>query len=112
MSVITINKKELLKAIGKKLNDKELDNRLSMMGAPVDAVLDKELQVDISPNRPDWLSQQGLARSLGSFIGAKTGLKQYKVSKERYQVIVENAVKKVKFSKPIRTGTVSRLSKS
>lgn len=96
MSAITINKKAFLQRLGKKLNDKELDDRLSMMGAPVDAVLGTELQVDIAPNRPDWLSEQGLARALSSFLGLKTGLRQYKSSKGRYTVNVENAVKSVR----------------
>ncbi len=96
MSAITINKKELLRLAGKKLSDKELADRLAMMGAPVDAVLDTELEVDISPNRPDWLSEPGLARSLSSFLGIKTGLRQYKVAKERYQVVVDSAVSAVR----------------
>lgn len=96
MSAISVNRKEFLKLVGKKLSDKELDNRLSMMGAPVDVVLDTEIQVDISPNRPDWLSQQGLARSLSSFLGLKTGLRNYKVAKERYQVIVDKSVSNVR----------------
>ncbi len=96
MSAITVNKKELLHLVGKKLSDKEIEDRLSMMGAPVDAVLETELEVDVSPNRPDWLSEQGLARSLSSFVGAKTGLKQYKVAKERFQVVVDKAVHSVR----------------
>ncbi len=96
MSAITINKKEFLRLIGKKLNDKEIEDRLSMMGAPVDAVLDTELEVDISPNRPDWLSEQGLARSLSSFLGVKTGLRGYPVAKGGYQVIVDRAVSAVR----------------
>ncbi|MEM4247073.1 MAG: phenylalanine--tRNA ligase subunit beta [Candidatus Woesearchaeota archaeon] len=96
MSAIIVNKQELLRSVGKKLGDKELSNALSMMGAPVDAVLETELEVDISPNRPDWLSEQGLARSLSSFIGVKTGLRQYKVAKERYHVIVDKAVSQVR----------------
>jgi phenylalanyl-tRNA synthetase beta chain len=96
MSAITINKKEFLKLLGKKLSDKELDDRLSMMGAPVDAVLDTKVQVDIAPNRPDWLGQQGLARSLRSFLGIRAGLQQYKVAKERYQVVVDKSVHSVR----------------
>ncbi len=96
MSAITINKKEFLRLIGKKLSDKDIDDRLSMMGAPVDAVLENELQVDIAPNRPDWLSQQGLARSLSSFLGLKTGLRQYKVAREKYQVLVDRSVRGVR----------------
>lgn len=96
MSAITVNKGEFLKLVGKKLNDKEIDDRLSMMGAPVDAVLDKEIQADIAPNRPDWLSAQGLARSLASFLGARTGLRDYKVAKERYAVKVDKSVNTVR----------------
>ncbi len=96
MSAITVNKHELLRLVGKKLSDRELAERLSMMGAPVDAVLDTEIEVDVSPNRPDWLSEPGLARSLSSFIGVKTGLRQYKVAKERFQVVVERAVNAVR----------------
>ncbi len=96
MSAISVDKKALLRLIGKKLGDKELEHKLSMMGAPVDAVLDRELQVDIAPNRPDWLSEQGLARSLGSFLGIKPGLRQYKVSREGYQVVVEKSVSSVR----------------
>jgi phenylalanyl-tRNA synthetase beta chain len=96
MSAITIDKKELLKLAGKKLSDKELDDRLSMMGVPVDAVLDTEVQADIAPNRPDWLSEQGLARSLKSFLGIKAGLKQYKTEKEKYSVIVDKSVNPVR----------------
>jgi len=105
MSAITINKKELLRLVGKKLSDKELAHKLSMMGAPVEAVLDTELQVDIAPNRPDWLSQQGLARSLSSFLGLKTGLKAYKVAKERYSVVVDKSVS------PVRPFTVCAVVK-
>ncbi len=96
MSTITVNKKELLQAAGKKINDKELENRLSMMGAPVDAVLEHEIEVDITPNRPDWLSEQGLARSLSSFLGVKTGLRDYKVIKANYQVVVDKSVHAVR----------------
>ncbi len=92
MSTVTINKKEIIRLLGKKLSDKDIENRLSMMGAPVDAVLENEIEVDIAPNRPDWLSEQGLARSLSSFLGIKTGLRSYKVVKERYQVIVDKNV--------------------
>jgi len=96
MSAITVNKNELLKLVGKKLPDKELEHKLSMMGAPVDALLEREVQVDIAPNRPDWLSAQGLGRSLSSFLGVRTGLREYKVAKERYAVIVDSSVKSVR----------------
>jgi phenylalanyl-tRNA synthetase beta chain len=96
MATITLDKRVLLKLVGKKLTDQELERQLSMLGAPVDAVLEHEVQVDISPNRPDWLSEQGLSRALRSFLGLRTGLGQYKVGREGYTVIVEKAVSGVR----------------
>ncbi len=34
----------------------------------------KEIEVEIFPNRPDMLSEQGFARAFSAFIGEKTGL--------------------------------------
>lgn len=96
MSAITISKKDFVRLVGKKLGDKELAHRLSMMGAPVDAVLETELEADIAPNRPDWLSVQGLARSLSSFLGIRTGLRQYKVGREGHQVLVDRSVHSIR----------------
>jgi phenylalanyl-tRNA synthetase beta chain len=96
VSAITISKKDFVRLVGKKLGDKELAHRLSMMGAPVDAVLETELEADIAPNRPDWLSVQGLARSLSSFLGIRTGLRQYKVGREGHQVLVDRSVHSIR----------------
>ncbi|MFC1686230.1 phenylalanine--tRNA ligase subunit beta [Nanoarchaeota archaeon] len=92
MAIVNLNKKLLEKKTGK-ITDK-LRNRISMMGCPIEAETPEEIQVDITPNRPDFLSQQGIERSLLTFIGKKKGLRKYTSKKSGYQLIVEKSLPK------------------
>jgi phenylalanyl-tRNA synthetase beta chain len=62
MPNITLNKKVLEKLIGKKLSDEELQDRISMLGTDLQKIEGNEIVVEVFPNRPDMLSEQGFAR--------------------------------------------------
>lgn len=91
MPTITLSKKELLKTVGKKLSDEELSNRISMLGTDLEGIEDDEITVEIFPNRPDLLSQQGFGRALASFIGTKPGLAKFKVNKPKIDVFIDKS---------------------
>ena len=91
MAIVELNKKNL-KALGiKSLNDK-----LPMLGCPIEEETKTSILVDISPNRPDLLSEQGLIRALQTFTGKKKDLKAYKAEKSSYAVKIEKSVKDVR----------------
>jgi len=92
MTTITLSKRELLKAIGKKLTDAQLKDRISYLGTDLESIKGDKINVEIFPSRPDLLSLHGLARALASFTGVKTGLRDYKVKKSDYQVIIDKSV--------------------
>ncbi|HLC63317.1 MAG TPA: phenylalanine--tRNA ligase subunit beta [Candidatus Nanoarchaeia archaeon] len=96
MPTITLDRKEFERLVGKKLPDDTLKNRISMLGTDLEEVNGKEIIVEVFPNRPDMLSEQGFARAFSSFIGNKTGLKNYKVKKSNDKVIVDKSVKDVR----------------
>jgi len=96
MPTITLDKKDVFELIGKKLPDDELKGRISMLGTDLEKVDDLEIVVEVFPNRPDLLSEEGFARALGSFIGVKTGLKKYDVKKSSFKVNVESSVENVR----------------
>ena len=96
MPTININRKSFEKLVGKKLPLEQLKDRISMLGTDLEDVNEKEIIVEIFPNRPDMLSEQGFARAFSSFIGVKTGLRNYKVNKSSEKVIIESSVKKVR----------------
>ena len=95
MPTVNLNKKEVLSLVGKKLSDKELADRIAMLGTDLEYVKGNEIMVEIFPNRPDMLSEEGLARALSSFVGKKTGLRQYKVHPSNYRVVLEASAKKI-----------------
>ena len=96
MPTITIDKKDLLKQIGKKISDEKLKDRISMLGTDLEEITKKEITVEIFPNRPDMLSSEGFARALSSFIGIKKGLREYKVNTSTYVAKIDKKVSKIR----------------
>jgi phenylalanyl-tRNA synthetase beta chain len=95
MAILTLDRKELEKIIGK--ITPQLEERLNMFGMPIENISETEFSVDITVNRPDLLSFQGYSRAILSFLGKKTGLREYNAKKPKkdYKVIIEKSVKKV-----------------
>ncbi|MBD3319075.1 phenylalanine--tRNA ligase subunit beta [Candidatus Woesearchaeota archaeon] len=92
MPTVNLSKKVLEKLVGKKLSLDMLKDRISMLGTDLEHIKDDEIKVEVFPNRPDMLSEQGFARAFSSFIGVKTGLREYKVKKSGHHIIVDNSV--------------------
>lgn len=92
MPSVILNRKVLEKLIGKKLPDSELKDRISMLGTDLENLDKNDIHVEIFPNRPDMLSEQGFSRAFSSFIGIKTGLKKYEVKKSDYKVRIDKSV--------------------
>jgi len=89
MPTITLNRKIFENLVGKKLPTEKLKDRISMLGTDLEDVNEKEIIVEVFPNRPDMLSVQGLARAFSSFINVKTGLRQYKIERSNEKMIVD-----------------------
>jgi len=96
MPTINIDRKVFEKYVGKKLPLDKLKNRISYLGTDLEEVNEKEIIVEIFPNRPDMLSVQGFARAFSSFIGQKTGLRNYKVEHSKEKMIVDKSVANVR----------------
>ncbi len=96
MPSITLNKNVFEKLVGKKLPVEKLKDRISMLGTDLEDIRGNEINVEVFPNRPDMLSEQGFARAFSSFIGVKKGLREYKAVKSGERVIVDKSVKDVR----------------
>lgn len=92
MPTVTLNKTVFEKLVGKELPLEELKDRISMLGTDLEGIEGSQINVEIFPNRPDMLSEQGFARAFSSFIGVKTGLRRYEVKKSGCKVIVDPSV--------------------
>ena len=92
MPTVTLNKTVFEKLVGKELPLEELKDRISMLGTDLESIENDEIHVEIFPNRPDLLSEQGFARAFSSFIGVQPGLRNYKVQSSGQKVIVDSSV--------------------
>ena len=96
MPTIALDKKDLAKLVGKNISDEQLKERIPMLGTQLEAFEGNEITVEVFPNRPDMLTEEGFARALSSFLGIKTGLRNYKVNPSSYRFTIDSKVKKVR----------------
>lgn len=96
MPTITLNKNVFEKLVGKKIPIEKLKDRISYLGTDLEKIEEGEIHVEIFPNRPDLLSEQGFARAFSSFIGVKKGLRKYNVKKSGQKVIVDKNIKNIR----------------
>lgn len=92
MPTVSLNKDVFEKLVGKRLPEERLKERISMMGTDLESIEGNEINVEVFPNRPDMLSEQGFARAFSSFIGVKSGLRKYGVKKSGFRVVVDKSV--------------------
>jgi len=96
MPVITVDIKDFCELIGKDVSMKEIEERLPMLGVSWEGKENDEFSVEVTPNRPDMLSVEGLARAFSSFMDVKTGLRTYKSEKSEYMVKVHSSTKPIR----------------
>jgi phenylalanyl-tRNA synthetase beta chain len=96
MANVKFNRKIFEKEIGKLTES--LQEKIAMFGMTVESLDENEIELDITPDRPDLLSYYGFKRSFLSFLGKKTGLKKYKLNEgeKNYEVLVDSSVKDVR----------------
>jgi phenylalanyl-tRNA synthetase beta chain len=77
------------------LPKEKMISSLSDLGAPSEYEPEvKKIITELTPNRPDWYSMEGLARSLKAYHGGK--LPEYQAKKSEYTVVVHPSVAKVR----------------
>jgi phenylalanyl-tRNA synthetase beta chain len=96
MPVITVDKNDFCKLIGKDIPMQEIEDRLPMLGVAWEGKERDEFSVEVNPNRPDMLSVEGLARAFSSFMEIQTGLRKYKAEKSEYMVKVDSDTKPIR----------------
>lgn len=95
MAIVKFSKKEFEKHI--RLT-KQIEEKISMFGTPLESITKDEIIIEVFPNRPDLLSLEGYIRSFLAFLGKKPGLKQYILNKplKNYEVRIHKSVSDVR----------------
>jgi phenylalanyl-tRNA synthetase beta chain len=96
MPVITFNRLDFCKLVGRDLTIEQLERQLPALGVGWEGADGDEISVEITPNRPDMLCPEGLARAFAAFIGLDTGLPEYIAFESGYRVDVNRAVTEIR----------------
>ncbi|NYT18225.1 MAG: phenylalanine--tRNA ligase subunit beta [Methanobacteriales archaeon] len=96
MPVIKFTYQNLEELLGTSLNQEELLELLPMIGSDVEDYDDQEVKVEFFPNRPDFLSVEGVARTLRGFLGLETGLPHYKTDNSGMTMTVDPQLENIR----------------
>src|SRR3989339_373987 len=96
MVVLDTSYKYLTKLLGRKVDKKELEDTLFEMGLELESSEGDSLRIEITPDRPDLISTQGLVRALRAYMNIKLGMPVYIAKKSDVKVIVKPSVKNVR----------------
>ncbi|MFH0927160.1 MAG: phenylalanine--tRNA ligase subunit beta [Candidatus Micrarchaeota archaeon] len=92
MANIKVSQKELCAL--SKISPAQVEPILTEIGIPLEKKEGDELSLEITPNRPDWLSVEGIARSCASYSSGSA--KKYSAQKSKIGVIMDSSVKSVR----------------
>jgi phenylalanyl-tRNA synthetase beta chain len=83
MVSIEIDKSDLKNLIGKSLPDEELEEVLFLLKC--DAKINgNNMECELTPDRPDMLAVEGLAREIKGFLALETGIEKYDITDSNF----------------------------
>src|SRR3989344_4723323 len=91
MVSIAVSKKKLLKKIGSKMSEAKIFDSLPQIKALLEKTDGDNLSFEITPDRPDMYSAEGIARAARGFFGLEEGLPELKMQKSGIKVFVDSS---------------------
>ncbi len=96
MPVINFSYEYFNKVLGEEIPRKKLIELLPMIGSDIEHYDDENVKVEFFPNRPDYYSVDGIARTVRGFLGIETGIPDYKTSKSGYSMTVDPELEQIR----------------
>ena len=90
MVSIEIDKSDLKNLIGKSLPDEEIKEVLFLLKCET-KIDGNKMECELTPDRPDMFSVEGLAREIKGFLALETGIKKYDVTESNFTLKKEKA---------------------
>ena len=96
MPVVTLYFDRITSILGKKISKEKIVSTLPFIGLDIEEETKNYVNVEYSPNRPDYSTDYGIASSLQGLLGIKTGMPKLKIKKGKDAIIVNPSVRKVR----------------
>ena len=94
MPTLTMEYSDLCSLLGMEIPIEELENLLGLVKCQVEGVEGGSITVEVTADRPDMLSVEGVARTLRGFLGRPTPT--YKPGKSKVKVKVSRSVRRIR----------------
>ena len=96
MPTLNFSYNDLCKLIGKKIEKKQLEELILLNKGEVEDWIEDEMTVEVTSDRIDLLSVEGIARALKGFLEIELGIPKYPVQKSNVKLTVNEAVNQVR----------------
>jgi phenylalanyl-tRNA synthetase beta chain len=96
MTVVSFEYSDIIDLLGKRFSIDEIRAKTSMIGGADEGIEGEKLSFDISPNRPDMYSVEGLVRALRGVLDIEKGLPRFDVHESDMRFIIEKSVEAVR----------------
>ena len=96
MPLIKFTYNDLGRIIRSKEEKDELIDILPMIGSDIEDYDDEEVKVEFFPNRPDYLSVEGVARALKGFLKIEEGLPHYHLESSNSSITIDPQLKNIR----------------
>jgi len=96
MPVIKFTYNDLEELLDQKMEKDELIDILPMIGSDIEDYDDEEVKVEFFPNRPDYLSVEGVARALKGFLKIEEGLPHYHLESSNSSITIDPQLKNIR----------------
>lgn len=80
----------------KKISSDELEKIVPWLGVDIEEKTENYVKIEYNPNRPDFSSQEGIARALRGLMEIETGLPKYRTSESGITVKVDPAIAEIR----------------
>lgn len=105
MPVVKLAIDKMSRLMGNPLTLEKLEEIIPWIGVEIEEKGQDWIKIEYNPNRPDFSSQEGVARALKGLQEIEVGLPQYAARRGNVSLIVEQSVKNVR---PYIVGSVCR----
>ncbi len=96
MPVVTLYFDRIASILGKKISKEKIISTLPFIGLDIEEETKNHVNVEYSPNRPDYSTDYGIVSSLQGLLGIKTGMPKLKIKKGKDAMIVNLSVRKIR----------------
>ncbi|MGI0047503.1 MAG: phenylalanine--tRNA ligase subunit beta [Nitrosotalea sp.] len=96
MPVVTLYFDRLTKLLGRKISKEKITSTLPFLGLDIEEETSDHVNVEYSPNRPDFSTDYGVATGLQGILEIKLGMPQLKIKKGIDAIRADSSVGKVR----------------